>query len=137
MKTPTPLHPEHQLDQLAGQFAHWRQHRSHPGERIPPHLWDHAATLARVLPRSRVAQHLRLSPSDLNKPMATPTDARAAASPTLPPFVAVPPPPSWPPATPAMEIELERADGARLRLRCPESTVPVVALVRAFVEGAR
>ena len=42
---------------------------------------------------------------------------------------------SPPPAT--VEIELERSDGARLCLRCPESTAPVAALVRAFLEGAR
>ena len=133
-KINTSLHADHQLDQLAGQFAHWRQSRSHPGERLPQHFWDHAVTLARGLPRSRVAQHLRVSPGDLNKRMATPPDLRPAAPPT--PLVEVPPTPSWPPAPPAMEIELERADGARLRLRCPEAPVSVAALVRAFVEGA-
>ena len=99
--THASLHADHQLDQLAGQFEHWRQRCSHPSERIPQHLWDQAAALARVLPRSRVAQHLRLSPSDLNKHMAT------------------------------------RPDGTRLHLRCPESTAPVVVLVRTFLEGAR
>jgi hypothetical protein len=62
-----PLPTDHQLDQLAGQFAHWRQTRSHPSERIPQSLWDQAAALAMVLPYSRVAKHLRLSPSDLKK----------------------------------------------------------------------
>ena len=50
--THSSLHADHQLDQLAGQFEHWRQTRSHPGERIPQHLWDQAAALARVLPRN-------------------------------------------------------------------------------------
>ena len=88
--THAPLHADHQLDQLAGQFEHWRQTRSHPSERIPQHLWDQAAALARVLPRSRVAQHLRLSPSDLNKHMATRPDARPATPRTPLPFVEVP-----------------------------------------------
>ena len=35
MKIDTSLHTDHQLDQLAGQFEHWRQTRSHRGERIP------------------------------------------------------------------------------------------------------
>jgi hypothetical protein len=132
MKLNTPLQADHQLDQLAGQFEHWRQHRSHPGERIPQHLWEQAATLAQVLPRSRVAQHLRLSPSALNQRMAT----HNAVRPTIPPRFVEVPPPALPPATVAMEIELERSDGARLRLRGPESTVPVAALVRTFLEGA-
>ena len=40
-------------------------------------------------------------------------------------------------ATATVEIDLERPDGARLHLRCPESTAPVAALVRAFLEGTR
>lgn len=134
MKIETPLHTDHRLDQLAGQFEHWRHTRSHPSERIPQRLWDQAAALARVLPHSRVAQHLRLSPNDLKKHMAAQHASRAAAPPPLPRFVEVPPAPTCPPATQAMEIELERLDGARLRIRCPESTPPVAAVVRAFLE---
>ena len=50
MKIATRLHTDHQLDQLAGQFEHWRQTRSHRGERIPQALWDQAVDLLRVLP---------------------------------------------------------------------------------------
>ena len=49
MTIPTPLHAEHQLDQVAGQFAHWRQTRPHPHSPIPPELW---ATRWRVSFRS-------------------------------------------------------------------------------------
>ena len=137
MKIETPLHTDHQLDQLAGQFEHWRRTRSHPCERIPQRLWKQAAALARVLPYSRVAQHVRVSPSDLKKHMATPCDSKPATSPPSPRFVEVAPVPACFPATQAprsMEIELERPDGARLRVRCPESTSPVTALLRAFLE---
>lgn len=51
----TPLHTDHQLDQLVGQFERWRQTRSHRGERIPQALWDQAVALARGLPHTRVA----------------------------------------------------------------------------------
>jgi hypothetical protein len=135
--THASLHADHPLDQLAGQFEHWRQTRSHPSERIPQHLWDQAAALARVLPRSRVAQHLRISPSDLNKHMATRPEATPATPRTPPPFVEVSSIPAGSPATATLEIELDRPDGTHLRLRCPESTAPVVALVRAFLEGTR
>ena len=50
MKIETPLHTDHQLDQLAGQFEHWRRTRSHPSERMPKRLWKQAAALARVRP---------------------------------------------------------------------------------------
>ena len=135
--THSALHADHRLDQLAGQFEHWRQTRSHPSERIPQHLWDQAADLARVLPRSRVAQHLHISPSDLNKHMATRPEATPATRRTPSPFVEVPSAPAGSPAPAPIEIDLERPDGARFHLRCPESTAPVAALVRAFLEGTR
>jgi hypothetical protein len=90
MQTHTSLHADHQLDQWAAQFAPWRQHRSHPGARMPQHLWDQAAALAQGLPRRRVAQHLRLSPSDLHKHMATRPEVTPAAPCTPPPFIEVP-----------------------------------------------
>jgi hypothetical protein len=132
MNIETPLHTAHQLDQLAGQFEHWRRTRSHPAERIPQRLWKQAAALARVLPYCRVAQHLRVSPRDLKKRMTTLPDSTSVPTSR---FVEVPPTPAWPPATQGMEIELERPDGTRLRLRCPESTSPVAALVRTFLEA--
>ena len=131
MKMATPLHTDHQLDQLAGQFEHWRRPRSHPAARIPARLWKQAAALSRVLPYSRVAQHVRVSPSDRKKHMAPPRDAKPATSPR---FVEVPPTPAGPPATQAREREMERPDGTRLRLRCPASTSSVATVVRAFLE---
>src|ERR671923_536881 len=67
MTITTPLHGDHQLDQLAAQFAHWRQTRRHPSERIPHELWDHAVTLAATLPPSRVAKQLRVRLMDLRR----------------------------------------------------------------------
>lgn len=127
MKSKTPLQAEHQLDQLAGQFEHWRQTRVHPRARIPQALWDQAVALTSALPPSRVAKHLRLGMTDLKKQMAAPS--------TLLDFVEVPTVPSWPQVTPTTQIELRRADGTRLSIRSPESTLPLVALVRAFLEA--
>lgn len=133
MNGKTPLHTDHQLDQLAGQFAHWRQHRSHPSARIPQALWEQAAALATVLPHSRVAKHLRLAPSDLKKQMLT-QQAPTSRAPALS-FVEVPPAPEHPMTTPGTEIEFQRADGTRLRLRSSESPLPLAALVRALLEA--
>ena len=134
MKMETPLHTDHQLDQLAGQFAHWRRPRSPPAARMPKRRWKQAAALARGLPSRLVAQHVRVSPSDLKKPMATPRDSQPAPSPRC---VDVPPTLAGSPATQVMEMELERPDGARLRWRCSESTASVTAWVPAFLAGAR
>src|SRR5712692_7506779 len=65
MKIGTPWHAEHQLDQLAGQFEHWRQTRPSPRSRIPQALWDQAVSLTQALSPSRVATQLRLGWTDL------------------------------------------------------------------------
>jgi hypothetical protein len=135
MKLESSLHAEHQLDQLAGQFEHWRQTRTHPGQRFPQALWDHAVALASVLPPPRVAKQLRLRLIDLKKQMATSPASPALASPRSLDFVEVPAIPSWPPPTGTLQIELSRADGTRLCIHGVEATLPLDALVRAFVEG--
>jgi hypothetical protein len=134
MQIETPLHAEHQLDQLAGQFAHWRQTRTHSSERFPRALWDHAVALAAVLPPPRVAKQLRLRLTDLKKQMATLHAAPAMASPRSLGFVEVPAAPFWPPPTGATQIELHRADGTRLCIHTLASTLPLEALVRTFLE---
>jgi len=126
-----PLHAEHQLDQLAGQFERWRQTRTHPSERFPQALWDQAVALAATLPPSRVAKQLRLRLIDLKKQMAAPH-----AAPSLPlGFVEVPAAPARPQPAVATPLELSRADGTRLCLHTPVSPLLLDAVVRAFVEG--
>jgi hypothetical protein len=135
MKIEIPLHAEHQLDQLAGQFAHWRQTRTHPYGRIPHALWDQAVALAAALPPARVAKQLRLRVADLKKQMGLRHAAPAALFPLPLGFVEVPPVPTWPQTSPATQIELHRADGTRLCIHSAESRLPLEALVRTFLEG--
>jgi hypothetical protein len=133
MTIQTPLHTEHQLDQLAGQFAHWRQTRPHPHSQIPPELWAHAVALTAVVPPARVAKQLRLRLADLKKQIATRQAVPTARPPTSVGFVEVQPP-SRPPTAAMTQIELHRADGARLCIHAPESTLPLTVLVQAFLE---
>jgi hypothetical protein len=135
MQIETPWPAEHQLDQLAGQFEHWRQTRPSPRSRIPPELWDQAVSLTQALSPSRVAKQLRLGVTDRKKQIAAHHESTAAPPPTTLGFVEVPPTPAWPQATPATQIALHRADGARLCLHSPASTPPLVALVRSVLEG--
>ena len=135
MKIETPLHAEHQLDQLAAQFEHWRQTRRYSGERFPQVLWEQAVAVAATLPPSRVAKQLRLRLIDLKKQMAT-SHAAPPAGPARPlDFVEVPSAPPDPQPTVATPCELVRADGTRLCLHAPISPLVLDALVRAFVEG--
>ena len=135
MTITTPLHGDHQLDQLAAQFAHWRQTRAHPSERIPRELWEHAVALAATLPPSRVAQQVRVRLADLKKQMAARHQATAALAPLPLGFVEGPSVPAGPPPTGTTQIELARADGPRLCIHTPLAPLLLDALVRAFVEG--
>jgi hypothetical protein len=148
------LHAEHELADLAQHMAHWRAHRISTAEPIPEALWERAVALTAVLPRSRVAKRLGLSGqrmkqrctaqqgdrSDLDgRPMAT------NAVPAVPlGFVELPAPSTATPINPSVaaspgqpprvEMELQRADGARLRLHYHEPP-PLEAVVRIFLEA--
>jgi hypothetical protein len=137
MTIQTPLHAEHQLDQLAGQFAHWRQTRPHPHSPIPPELWAQAVALTAMVSPSRVAKQLRLRLTDLKKQIAT---RHAAAPPAVPhpptslDFVEMPAAPVWPRPTTTIEIALHRPDGTHLRIATHETQLSLLALVQTFLE---
>jgi hypothetical protein len=134
MKIDTRLHADHQLDQLAAQFEHWRQSRSHPHDRIPEPLWAQAVVLTQTLSPSRVAKHLRLRASDLKKQI-TKRLGQAMPMPAPSGFVEVPKPSAQPQVLGGIEVELHRPDGARLRLHSPDASLPLVAIVQSFLEA--
>ena len=135
MKIETPLHTEHQLDQLAGQFEHWRHTRSHPYARIPEPLWDHAVALTATLSPSRVAKHVGLRGSDLKKQITRRQGSTAAQMPAPPGFVEVPQQPAQPQGLGWLEVELHRTDGARLRIHSSDASLPLAAIVHSFLEA--
>jgi AAA ATPase domain/Adenylate and Guanylate cyclase catalytic domain len=135
MNPVAPVQAEQALAQLAHEFDHWRQIRTNRAAPIPPPLWEQAIALTALLPRGQVAKRLRLSGGELKKRCAAPHAPRSApASPAALDFVELPAPPAWPLSPPPVEVELQRADGARLRIHYHEATLPVAALVRTFLE---
>ena len=126
---------EHELAQLAQRFDHWRAHRTTRAERIPPALWEQAVALTAVLSISRVAKCLRVSWRDLHKHCAPhPAAPAAESSPALLGFVEVPTAPAWSLPPTDTEVELHRSDGTRLRIHSHAPQLPLVALVRVFLE---
>lgn len=126
---------EAELSQLLERFEHWRQTRPTRRAPIPDWLWDEAVSLTAHLPRSRVAKRLRLNRQEFTKRCGQSRQAALstpAALPT-PDFIEVKTEPSWLAA--GMEIDLQRADGARLRIAYRESQPPVAAIVQAFLES--
>ena len=138
MATEPLLQAESALADVAEQFEHWRQSRATARERIPPTLWDQAVMLTTVLPCSQVAKRLRLSPTDLKKRcLARQASIPAEATPLHPGFIEVTTHGFGAAAAPSITlIEVERPDGARLRLHYRTAPPPLAALLRAFLETA-
>ncbi len=124
---------ENVLRDLIARFEDWRQNRSTPYERIPQPLWEQAASLSIVLPVSRVAKALRLSHNDLKKHRET-YRARQPSDPTPPALHFVELADSG--AGQGYAIELQRPDGARMQIQCPEPPAPLSEWVRLFL-GSR
>jgi hypothetical protein len=127
----SPAQAEEALTHLTHQFAQWRQRRTTPRGRIPQSLWAQAITLAQVLPCTRVAKHLGLTPQALKRRRDAP---QSALAPPLPPqfphFVEVAP--AW--GRPTAEVEVQRPDGTRLRITYGEASPALVPLLQTFLE---
>jgi hypothetical protein len=128
----SPAQAEEQLRHVTQQFAQWRQSRTTPRERIPKALWAQAVTLSQTLPCARVAKQLGLTSQVLKRHRE---ETRATPVPTLPPhaspFVEVTA--AW--RSPTAEVEVQRADGARLRITYSESSPPLALLLQTFLES--
>jgi len=130
----SPTQAEEHLSQVAQQFAQWRQSRPNPhGSRIPEPLWAEAITLAEVLPPTRVARHLGLKPhalkqrrGDRGSPVVSPHSAPAAA------FVEVT---ADGERRATAEVEVQRPDGARLRITYHDATPVLAPLLQTFLES--
>jgi hypothetical protein len=134
MKTRTPAQAEHQLTHVAGRFDHWRLTRTTPAEPIPHYLWEQAIALTTTFSIARVATRLQVSGEELQQRCTAHQAALAPPASTTLGFVDVPAVPVWPLSISGIEIELQRPDGARLRMHAPEPQLPLTALVRAFLE---
>lgn len=115
-----PTQAKADLEAAVRQFKDWRSHKKYRYERTPEQLWQLAEELTANYPSARVASKLGINHSQLKKRCnavdGQPTQAIAPVD-----FVEALLPPVSVEAAPACEhIELERADGSRMRLRAPE-----------------
>ena len=137
MKTMTrpqgTAHAEHELAQLAIRFQDWRHRRTTTSDPLPQSLWEQAVALTTVLSVSRVAQGIGVSWGTLKKRCTAQLSSAAEPCTTLG-FVEVTTPAAWPVPTPETEIELQRRDGVRLRIRSSEAHLPLATLLRTFLE---
>ncbi len=132
MQPLSPAHAEEVLTQLTHHFAQWRQNRPTPRSRIPAGLWARAVALTATFSISHVASQLGLTPSALKRHREA---LHATAAPTplsqLPQFVEVTP--TW--RTPTTEVEIQRPDGARLRIMYSDPSPALVPVLQTFLES--
>ncbi len=128
-----PSSNDPELEQLAERFSRWRQCRATPRERIPVSLWDEAIALCHTRPLSRVARRLGLCTSDLKKRCQMPQPDTAPPTALEAPlnFVEVTTA-SWP-MSPSVQLDVQRPDGTRLHLACPQAGAPLIELFRTFL----
>jgi hypothetical protein len=130
MQSLSPAHAEEVLTQLPHHFAQWRQSRPTPRSRIPAGLWARAVALTATFSVTRVAKQLGLTPHALkrHREALQETPAPPAISPA-PQFVEVAAP--W--QGPATEVEIQRPDGARLRIMYSDAAPALVPLLQTFL----
>lgn len=123
---------EEHLQHVTRQFAQWRASRPTSRGRIPQPLWTQAIALTAHLPLTRVAKQLGLTPQVLKRRRdATRPGAVAPPAPCPSHFVEVQTP-AW--RTSTAEVEVQRADGTRLRITYSDSLPALVPLLQTFLE---
>lgn len=115
------------LNALQRRVEGWRRNRMKPA-RMPESLWSTAAELAKKHGVNPVARALRLDYYSLKKRLDSSSGSSAAG------FVEVAlPPAGWGPVT---TLEIDRADGSRLRVQAGGEADLVRELALAFLERA-
>jgi hypothetical protein len=123
---------EEALSHLTHQFTQWRQSRTTPRGRIPKPLWAQAVTLTHVLPCTRVAKQLGLTPQALKRRReALRSRPPLPPSPQASPFVEIAA--AWP--MPTTEVEVQRPDGTRFRITYRDAAPALVPLLQTFLEA--
>lgn len=127
----SPAQAEEALTHLTRHFAQWRQSQRTPRGRIPPGLWAQAVALTATLPVTRVAHQLGLTPHALKKRRVALNGMAASLPPAqVSHFVEVAA--AW--RTPATEVEIQRPDGARLRITYSAAAPALVPLLQTFLD---
>jgi hypothetical protein len=125
-----PTQADEQLHAVAEQLTQWRQRRANVrGSRIPAALWHEILQVAEVFSVPHVAHILRLKPQAVKRRRGE-TTAPAATGARQ--FVEVTS--AAGPAGP-VAVEVQRPDGARLRITYSESAPALAPLLQTFLAG--
>jgi len=115
------------LEEVQRLFGAWRKQRKHRSP-IPPGLWKAATSLKKEYSIYKIAKHLHLDFSELKRQMGKPDDAAEGIAPLS--FIELER--SSPGETAECLIEMEKPDGAKMKIclkgHCPD----MVGLSKSF-----
>ena len=121
------------MKKVQEQFADWRKNKSSRGSATPQHLWEAAVSLRDDYSAYEIAKNLRVG---YNKLQSLISEASKTKSEPTPAFIQmeIPPPPVQPKQN-EWSIEMEKADGTKMKISGSGLQMPDIALIcQSFVE---
>ncbi len=121
------------MKKVQEQFANWRKNKSRKGSATPKHLWEAAVDLHGDYSAYEISKDLRVEYSKLKSLISEASKAETEPSPA---FIQMEiSPPSRQPKQNEWSIEMEKADGTKMKISGSGWQMPDVALIcQSFVE---
>ncbi len=124
------------MKKVQEQFANWRKNKSRRGIATPKYLWEAAVSLHGDYSPYEIARDLGIGYSKLQSLISEASKTKPQPTPA---FIQMEiPPPSPQPKQNEWSIEMEKADGTKMKISGSGSQMPDIALIcQSFVEHKR
>lgn len=124
------------MKKVQEQFASWRKTKSRRGSATPKYLWEAAISLHDDYSANEIAKGLRVEYRKVRNLISEASKTKTGSSPT---FIQMEiPPPSAQRKENAWSIEMEKADGTKMKISGSGLQMPDIALIcQSFVERKR
>lgn len=121
------------MKKVQEQFENWRKTKSSRGSATPKHLWQAAVDLHDDYSAYEIARGLRVEYSKLQSLISEAPKTKTEATPAFMQMEI--PPPSPQPKQNEWSIEMEKADGTKMKISGSGLQMPDIALIcQSFVE---
>lgn len=121
------------MKKVQEQFTNWRKNKSRKGSATPKHLWEAAVDLCGDYSAYEISRDLRVEYSKLKSLISEASKAKTEPSPAFIQMEIAPP--SRQPKQNEWSIEMEKADGTKMKISGSGWQMPDVALIcQSFVE---
>lgn len=124
------------MKKVQEQFKNWRKNKSRRGSATPKHLWEAAVKLHGDYSTYEIARDLRVGYSKLQSLIS---EASKTKTESTPGFIQMEIPPLLPQSKQdEWSIEMENANGAKMKISGRGSQMPNIAMIcQSFVEQKR